>query len=196
MRTCRSAAGPARIVRFLSIWANSLALFLVALTTANASSPVSISDGGTPSYSSPIAVPPGIAGMTPNISLLYTGSSINGPVGYGWTLQGVSMITRCAGSKVSDGYVPMVQYGPNDKLCLDSFAPQHAGGQFYDGFHSVSQLLSHVWSDTMPSADIQSNITSREAILIRAYNSNCGGCISNMPAPPAMARTVFGKNGP
>lgn len=57
--------------------------------------------------------------MTPNIGLLYSGSSVNGPVGLGWTLQGISMITRCPGSKLTDGYARPVDYTGNDKLCLD-----------------------------------------------------------------------------
>lgn len=103
----------------LASWSSAVVLGLLTIGPAHAGSQVSISDGGTPSYSLPIAVPPGIAGMAPNLSLLYSGSSVNGPVGYGWTVQGVSMITRCAGNKLIDGYAPKVQYGPNDKLCLD-----------------------------------------------------------------------------
>ncbi len=80
---------------------------------------VSVSEGGVPSYSLQIAVPPGIAGMTPNIALIYSGSSVNGPVGYGWTVQGISMITRCPGDKLIDGYAQPVSYSVNDKLCLD-----------------------------------------------------------------------------
>lgn len=80
---------------------------------------VSVSSSGTPSFALPIAIPPGIAGMTPNLSLLYSASSVNGPVGYGWTLQGVSMITRCPGNKKVDGKIIPVKYAADDKLCLD-----------------------------------------------------------------------------
>ena len=82
------------------------------------SAQLSVSNG-TPSYNVTIPVPPGIAGMAPNISLLYSGSAVNGPVGLGWTLQGISMITRCAGNKRVDGYARRVDYTSNDKLCLD-----------------------------------------------------------------------------
>jgi hypothetical protein len=82
-------------------------------------SQVSISEGGTPTYSIPIAVPPGIAGMAPNIGLLYSGGGVNGPVGYGWSIQGISVITRCPNIKAVDGNVRGVDYSINDKLCLD-----------------------------------------------------------------------------
>lgn len=80
---------------------------------------VSVSSGGTPSYGVNIGVPPGIAGMSPNLSLVYTGGGVNGPVGYGWTLTGVSLITRCPGNKATDGTPIAVTYAPADRLCLD-----------------------------------------------------------------------------
>ncbi|MBB5370209.1 MULTISPECIES: FG-GAP-like repeat-containing protein [unclassified Janthinobacterium] len=98
-----------------------MAMVVLALMSQQASSAdqVSISDGGTPSYSLPISVPPGIAGMAPNIGLLYSGGGVNGPVGYGWALQGISMITRCPGNKATDGRTVPVKFNGNDKLCLD-----------------------------------------------------------------------------
>ncbi|HYD82137.1 MAG TPA: FG-GAP-like repeat-containing protein, partial [Paucimonas sp.] len=107
-------------VRKLGRLATGLVLSLLSLGAhAQAGSQVSVSDGGTPSYSFPIAVPPGIAGMAPNLNLLYSASSVNGPVGYGWTVQGISTITRCPGNKLIDGSARAVDYTANDKLCLD-----------------------------------------------------------------------------
>lgn len=80
---------------------------------------VSVGDSGTPSYSLPIQVPPGIAGMSPNLGLLFSGNSVNGPVGTGWSIQGISSITRCPSSRAIDGVVRGVAYGSEDKLCLD-----------------------------------------------------------------------------
>ncbi len=97
-----------------------MAVWLLCLTgsVANAQS-VAISEGGTPAYSMPIAVPPGISGMTPNIGLLYSGGGVNGPLGAGWSIQGISMITRCPNTKAIDASSRGVAYDPNDKLCLD-----------------------------------------------------------------------------
>lgn len=78
---------------------------------------VTISDGGSPSYVVPIGVPPGIAGTAPQLSLSYSGGS--GFVGNGWSLQGLSAISRCPGSRLTDGTATVVSYGINDKLCLD-----------------------------------------------------------------------------
>lgn len=80
---------------------------------------LAISSGGTPSYDVPIGVPPGVGGMTPSLGLHYSGSGINGPVGFGWNVQGVSIISRCSGDKRIDGKAQAVAYNGNDKLCLD-----------------------------------------------------------------------------
>ncbi|MEX0139528.1 VCBS repeat-containing protein [Massilia sp. LMS1-1-1.1] len=95
-----------------------VALTLISQQASHASQ-VSVSAAGTPSYSLPISVPPGVAGMAPNIGLLYSGGGVNGPVGYGWALQGISLITRCPGNKQIDGSVVPVRFNGNDKLCLD-----------------------------------------------------------------------------
>src|SRR5882672_3290857 len=54
-----------------------------------------VSDVGAPNYSQAIAVPPGVAGMSPKIGLFYAGGGVNGPVGHGWSVQGISTVTRC-----------------------------------------------------------------------------------------------------
>lgn len=90
---------------------------LMACAVANAQ--VSVSAGGAPSYSHPISVPPGISGMQPNLNLTFAGGGVNGPVGYGWSLQGVSMITRCPSTRVVDGSTRGVAFAASDHLCLD-----------------------------------------------------------------------------
>jgi hypothetical protein len=96
-----------------------IAVVLGLGVSAESSAQVSVSSGGTPSYGVNIPVPPGIAGMSPNLSLVYTGGGVNGPVGYGWTLTGVSLITRCNGNLAADGTGIAVAYAPGDRLCLD-----------------------------------------------------------------------------
>lgn len=73
--------------------------------------------------------------MAPNIALLYSGSEVNGPVGRGWTIQGISTITRCAASKVTDGAARAVKYDVDDKLCLDGqrLIQTDAGGAVVNG---------------------------------------------------------------
>ena len=80
---------------------------------------LSVSAGGAPTYNQSLAVPPGIAGLSPKLGLSYSGGGVDGPVGYGWSVQGVSMIVRCPSTIATDGQMAGVAFGADDKLCLD-----------------------------------------------------------------------------
>lgn len=80
---------------------------------------LTVSPLGTPIYSYPIVIPPGVSGVQPSLNLAYAGSGINGPVGHGWSVQGVSMITRCSATRFTDGKPRGVKFDKDDKLCLD-----------------------------------------------------------------------------
>lgn len=80
---------------------------------------IGVSSSGQASTSYPIAVPPGIAGMVPNLSLSFSDGGINGPVGVGWSIQGISVITRCPSTRATDGVPRGVEFNARDKLCLD-----------------------------------------------------------------------------
>lgn len=92
------------------------AILGMAVTTS-VGAQVTVSAGGHPNYNYPIVVPPGIAGMEPKLSIHYDGS--NGVLGSGWSVQGISMITRCPAERSIDGRNRAVDYGADDKLCLD-----------------------------------------------------------------------------
>lgn len=94
-------------------------LLLTTVATVVSAGGVSITSGGSPAYSVPIAVPPGIAGMAPTLALTYVGSGLNGPLGYGWSLQATSLIARCQGSVSSSGRALPVAFATTDRLCLD-----------------------------------------------------------------------------
>lgn len=77
-----------------------------------------VSDGAT-NYIVPIQLPPGINGMQPKISLKYSSRRGNGLIGIGWSLGGLSGITRCSTSIAVDGYIDGVDYDDNDQFCLN-----------------------------------------------------------------------------
>ncbi|MBK9466882.1 MAG: hypothetical protein IPO20_02690 [Gammaproteobacteria bacterium] len=79
-----------------------------------------VSSAGSAIYEIPIAVPPGTAGMTPSLSLLYNSNLENGLLGLGWFLRGTtSKVTRCGKTFVQDGTVHRVNYTTTDRFCLD-----------------------------------------------------------------------------
>jgi Salmonella virulence plasmid 65kDa B protein/Insecticide toxin TcdB middle/N-terminal region len=96
-----------------------LAGLTLATAVATAVAQIAVSPSGLPTYSIPVPVPPGIAGVTPQLSLFFAGAGVNGPLGTGWSLQGLSVITRCGSTKVLDGVPRGVVFKSTDRLCLD-----------------------------------------------------------------------------
>ena len=69
----------------------------------------------------PIEVAPGRAGMAPSLSLEYSSNGTNGLMGMGWTLGGLSSITRCSQTLTGqdEGVVIGVKNDATDHFCLD-----------------------------------------------------------------------------
>ncbi len=76
-------------------------------------------DGGAAGYRIPIEVPPGRAGMEPELALAYGSRSGNGIAGVGWGLSGSSAIHRCPRTVAHEGASAPVSLGQGDRLCLD-----------------------------------------------------------------------------
>ena len=79
----------------------------------------SVDQSGGANYQMPIAVPPGTAGMEPSLSLSYSSNTGNGVLGVGWTLGGLSVVTRCPATKVQDGFIDGIDFDNNDRFCID-----------------------------------------------------------------------------
>jgi RHS repeat-associated protein len=100
-------------------------LFLLLSQTVYANVPgltpgdYSVDASGSSNYTIPIAVPPGTAGLQPSLSISYNNRSGNGLLGTGWTLGGLSVITRCAATKRIDGIIDAVDFDDNDRFCID-----------------------------------------------------------------------------
>lgn len=78
-----------------------------------------VSEGGAASYVIPIELPPGVNGVQPSLSFDYYSQGGNGNMGVGWNFTGVSVINRCPATIEIDGFTKAVDYGPDDKFCLD-----------------------------------------------------------------------------
>lgn len=74
---------------------------------------------GAASYEIPIDVPPGRKGLEPRLTLAYNSRDGNGLVGVGWSLRGISRITRCASTPAHGGRRVGVLFYSGDQLCLD-----------------------------------------------------------------------------
>ncbi|WP_437275192.1 RHS repeat-associated core domain-containing protein [Sorangium sp. So ce375] len=79
-----------------------------------------VDGSGQAVYSIAIDVPPGIGGLAPRLALTYSHRTPNGILGIGWQLTGLSAITRCKATYAVDGFNGAVEYGADDRLCLDN----------------------------------------------------------------------------
>jgi len=80
---------------------------------------LSVSLSGGANYTIPIAVPPGINGIGPQISLVYNSQGGNGVAGFGWNIAGVSTISRIPATKFHDGIIDAVDFNALDRFALD-----------------------------------------------------------------------------
>jgi len=79
-----------------------------------------VDESGAATYTLPIAKPAGRAGVTPPLSLSYSSSNMTeGSVGVGWSVSGISSISRCPPTPIHDSKIQAVQYNNQDKLCLN-----------------------------------------------------------------------------
>ena len=79
----------------------------------------SVSPDGEAQYTIPIALPPGTNGMTPVLSLEYRHRTKGGLLGVGWSIGGLSQITRCARTVAQDGVAAPSLRMTDDRFCLD-----------------------------------------------------------------------------
>ncbi|ESP94271.1 RHS repeat-associated core domain-containing protein [Pseudoalteromonas luteoviolacea] len=86
--------------------------------------------GGGATYSIPIELTAGRAGMQPKVSLSYSSRSGGGLAGKGWSLSAGSAITRCAATYAQEGYSQNPQYSNSDRLCLNGQKLVAVSGQY------------------------------------------------------------------
>ncbi len=79
----------------------------------------SVTPGGAALYSIPIFAPPGTAGLDPELTLAYSSQGSFGAVGLGWSLQGISVITRVAQTVAQDGHRGGINLDANDRFALN-----------------------------------------------------------------------------
>ncbi len=78
-----------------------------------------ISNSGTATYKVPIALPPGIKEVAPQLAITYNGASVQGLAGMGWNLVGISSISRVSSRIDIDGVLDPVDFDNLDRFALD-----------------------------------------------------------------------------
>jgi RHS repeat-associated protein len=78
-----------------------------------------VSSNGSATYKIPIKMSPGTAGVQPNITLVYASGSGSGIMGLGWSVSGLSAITRGNKNPYLDGKYEGVNFTSSDVYNLD-----------------------------------------------------------------------------
>lgn len=91
----------------------------VGAGVADVSGNFAVSADGAATYNIPIALPPGTGGEEPKLSLSYNSQSGNNLLGVGWSLSGLSVITRCPRTVAQDGTKGAVKFDKDDRFCMD-----------------------------------------------------------------------------
>jgi uncharacterized repeat protein (TIGR01451 family) len=161
----RLVNAPTRRRLRIAAWGVSAALF-AAGGTARAElmaipGKFAVNAAGAATYTIPIAAPPGIAGMTPSLTLEYNSQAANGILGMGWSLGGLPSIGRCAATIAQDGARGAITYNaitPTDRFCLDgqrlvaiSGSYGNEGTEYRTEIDSFSRIISHGSAGTGPA---------------------------------------------
>lgn len=107
-------------------WVLGAALVFASAAGASVNTPgqFAVSESGSATFTVPIQIPRGIAGMEPNLSLSYTSGGGNGLLGLGWMINGISAVTRCPPTWATDRIRASINFADHpaanrDRYCLD-----------------------------------------------------------------------------
>lgn len=89
----------------------------------------SVSNDGAAQYEIPIHLPPALAALKLELSLSYNSRGPNGIMGVGWTIGGLSAISRCPKTWAQDGAVSGVSLTVTDRLCMSGGQLKLVSGQ-------------------------------------------------------------------
>lgn len=78
-----------------------------------------VNEMGAATYTIPLELPVGTAGVTPQVALTYSSQAGVGNMGLGWSLQAGGAITRCRQTLQQDGVALPIQFSDQDRYCLD-----------------------------------------------------------------------------
>lgn len=80
---------------------------------------IEVNGGGQLQYTLPIALPPGIKSVAPQVNLIYASGGGNGIAGYGWNLSGITSISRMGKTIEKDGEVAGIKLDYSDYYSLN-----------------------------------------------------------------------------
>ena len=119
-----------RIAAPLVVAAASLVTTAAHAAVGRTAGQAEVSSTGMAAYAIPIFAPRGVNGMTPSLSLVYSGGLGSGPIGEGWAISGQSAISRCPRTIAQDGAARAVKLDSADRFCRDGRRLRLASGTY------------------------------------------------------------------
>ncbi len=116
---------------------------------------------GAASYTVPLSISPGTAGVEPRLAIRYSSRGGNGLLGVGFALDGLSSITRIGTSLAQDGFIDGVDFDANDRFALDgqrlmlvstNGAYGDAGTEYRTEIESFSRVVAAGQSGSGPAS--------------------------------------------
>src|SRR3990167_3499167 len=149
---------------------------------------------GSSNYAMPISVPEGTNKMNPKIGLAYSSSSKSGLAGVGWSLTGISQITRCL-SGATQGSAARVSYGADATYCLDGkklvYFGDYSGGREYRTEEEIFSRIVMVGGVSNPSYWVE----YKKSGEIVYYGDYTDGVASAANIPAQFSKPAATKNG-
>ncbi|AZI20645.1 SpvB/TcaC N-terminal domain-containing protein [Chryseobacterium taklimakanense] len=127
---------------------------------------IDVSGGGQLQYTLPIALPPGVKSVAPQINLVYTSGAGNGIAGYGWNLSGITSISRMSKTIEKDGAVDGIKLNSTDyfsfngqRLLLKSGTYGSPGAEYVTEKFSNIKIESHGISQSASGGPVYFHVT-------------------------------------
>ncbi|MFC3812836.1 RHS repeat-associated core domain-containing protein [Lacihabitans lacunae] len=93
---------PAFVFLFVSVFSVDAQTTVPGDNFGYTSGSFQVNEAGAATYNIPFVIPPGTAGLQPSIGISYSSQGGNSFVGLGWTLNGLSTITRSSKTRAQD----------------------------------------------------------------------------------------------
>ena len=114
---------PVRIAGVVAAAVVCVAASAAPVQTGKTPGSFEVTPSGSASYTIPIAVPAGIAGLQPQLALHYDSQQPRGIAGPGWSLQGLDAVRRCQPTRFQNGNSNTVGRAitltASDRFCLN-----------------------------------------------------------------------------
>jgi RHS repeat-associated protein len=150
---------------------DAVTMAAVSATSAAGRTPgaFGVTNSGAATYRIPVWTPPGVGSVGLDLALVYNSRSGNGVMGQGWSLSGLSAITRCNRTVAQDGAAGPVTNTLVDRYCLDGQqlklvggAPGTPGSVYATEIESFSRIVANGSAGNGPASF---TVTSKNGLV-------------------------------